>query len=116
MLRLRIDYQNTDVGEAFSDFAVERSILDYSQVNMCSRTSSYGHLRSKGLCKEKKFQKSEISVEVGGWVQVSLGICFFCGKSSQNSPKPVLIFWSTLPCVFCLYILYIAKKLLVIMI
>ena len=40
---------------------------------------------------------------VGGWVQVSHGI-FFCGKSSQNSPKPVLIFWSSIPCVFCLYI------------
>ena len=26
-----------------------------------------------------------------------------CGKSSQNSPKPVLIFWSSVPCVFCLY-------------
>ena len=24
-------------------------------------------------------------------------------KSSQNSPKPVLIFWSGIPCVFCLY-------------
>ena len=29
-------------------------------------------------------------MEVGGWVQVSLGI-FVCGKSSQNSPKPVLV-------------------------
>ena len=29
---------------------------------------------------------------------------FFCGKPSQNSPKPVLIFWSSIPCVFCLYI------------
>ena len=28
----------------------------------------------KGLCKEKKFKKSEITMEVGGWVQVSLGI------------------------------------------
>ena len=30
--------------------------------------------------------------------------CFF-GKLSQNSPKPVLIFWSSIPCVFCLYTL-----------
>ena len=30
----------------------------------------------KGLCKEKTFQKSEITMEVGGWVQVSLGIFF----------------------------------------
>ena len=28
----------------------------------------------------------------------------FVGKSSQNSSKPVLIFWSSIPCVFCLYI------------
>ena len=48
-------------------------------------------------------QKSEITMEVGGWVQVSLNF-FFCGKLSQNSPKPVLIFWSSGPCVFCLYI------------
>ena len=27
------------------------------------------------------------------------------GKSSQNSPKQVLIFWSNIPCVFCLYTL-----------
>ena len=26
-------------------------------------------------------------------------------KSSQNSPKSVLIFWSSIPCVFCLYTL-----------
>ena len=37
-----------------------------------------------------------------GWVQVSLGIVIF--KSSQNSPKLVLIFWGSIPCVFCLYI------------
>ena len=29
---------------------------------------------------------------------------FVCGKSSQNRPKPVLIFWSSIPCVFCLHI------------
>ena len=43
-------------------------------------------------------------MEVGGWVEVSLGICLFVGKSSQNSPKPVLIFWSSIPCVFCRYV------------
>ena len=25
-------------------------------------------------------------------------------KSSKNSPEPVLIFWSSIPCVFCLYV------------
>ena len=42
---------------------------------------------TKGLCKEFFLQISEITMEVGGWVQVSFGIFF--GKSSQNSPKPV---------------------------
>ena len=27
---------------------------------------------------------------------------FFWGKSSHNSPEPVLICWSSIPCVFCL--------------
>ena len=31
---------------------------------------------------------------------------FFVEKSSQNSSKPVLIVWSSIPCVFCLYIHY----------
>ena len=47
------------------------------------------------LQRRKNSKKSEITIEVGGWVQVLLGIFFFFGKSSQNSPKPVLIFWST---------------------
>ena len=42
-------------------------------------------------------------MEVGGWIQVSLGIVF--GKSSQNGSKRVLIFFSSIPYVFCLYTL-----------
>ena len=42
-----------------------------------------------GLCKEKKFKKYKITMEVGGWVggwvQVSLGIFFF-----ENRPKIAL--------------------------
>ena len=55
---------------------------------------------AKGLCKAIL---SEFTREQGGWVKVSLGNNFLCGKSSQNSPKPVLICWSTIPCEFCLY-------------
>ena len=44
---------------------------------------------------------------MGGWVQVSLGICF--GEYSKNSPKPVLIFWNSIPCVFCLYFFALLK-------
>ena len=51
-------------------------------------------------CAKKCFpQKSEITMEVGGWVQVSLRI-----PPPPNSSKPVLIFWSSIPHVFCLYI------------
>ena len=47
----------------------------------------------RGFAKfNKKFKKSEITVGVCGWVQVSFGIWIFCGKSSQNSSKPILIF------------------------
>ena len=35
------------------------------------------------------------------------------GESSQNTPLPVLIFWRSIPCVFCLYVHY--HKLLVVM-
>ena len=37
-------------------------------------------------------------MEVGGWVQVSLGI-LCVEKSTQNSCKPVLIFWSISVCI-----------------
>ena len=33
---------------------------------------------------------------------MDVGLGFFFGKSSKNSPKPMLIFWSSIPCVFCL--------------
>ena len=43
---------------------------------------------------------------VGGWWGGSRfhSECFFGGKSSQNSPKPALIFWSSIPCVSWIYI------------
>ena len=47
-------------------------------------------------------------MEVGGWVQVSHR--FLCGKSSINSPKPVMIFRSSIPCVLCLYRAYTMLK------
>ena len=37
-----------------------------------------------------------LSILLGGFARN------FFFKSSQNSPKPVLIFWSSIPCVFCL--------------
>ena len=66
--------------------------------------TSFTHSLPKGLCKEKLRDYYG-----SGWVGPGLTRNFFCGKSSQNSPKPVLIFWSSIPSVFCLYI-YIAKS------
>ena len=55
-----------------------------------------------GLCKELFYKNPRL---LSGWVGPGLTQDFFGGKSSQNSPKPVLIFWSSIPCVFCLYTL-----------
>ena len=67
--------------------------------------------RIKGLCKENKIPKIR-NYYGSGWVGPGLTRNFFFGKSSQNSSKKVLIFWSSRPCVFCLH----CYKLLVIMI
>ena len=42
-------------------------------------------------------------MEMVGWVHNSLGFFFF--KSSQNSSKPVLIFWSSILCILSVYTL-----------
>ena len=57
-----------------------------------------GRCRHKGLCKEKNSKNPRL---LWKWVGGSRSHSeFFCvGKSSQNSPKPVLIFWSSIPCV-----------------
>ena len=49
---------------------------------------------AKGLAKNFFLQKSEITMEVGGLIQVSPGIFFL-----ENHPKIALIFWSSIPCV-----------------
>ena len=70
-------------------------------------------LRNKVTCHrlrafaKKKFKKSEITMEVDGSRSYSDFVCF--GKSSQNIPKPVLIFWSSISCVFCLHIYTLLK-------
>ena len=59
----------------------------------------------KGLCKERKIPKIR-DYYGSGWVGPGLTRNLFCfGKSSQNSSKPVQIFWSSIPRVFCLYTL-----------
>ena len=51
-------------------------------------------------------KKSEITMEVGGWVGPGLTRNFFLVENCPNKIafKPVLIFWSSIPCV------YIAKS------
>ena len=77
------------------------SKVDYSVCNRPLSTTlcvidRCGKFLCKGFCKEKNIPKIR-DYYGSGWVgpglQVSLGI-FVCGKSSQNIPKPVLIFWS----------------------
>ena len=34
---------------------------------------------------------------------------FFCGKSSQNSSKPVLIFWSSILCILSVYMIKVVS-------
>ena len=80
-LRLAADVLNVD------EFTVNRSFL-------------FSTSPRRGFAKNF-FTKSGITMEVGEWVQISLGIFVLFAKSSQNSPKPVLIFWSSIPCLFC---------------
>ena len=63
---------------------------------MCSHKLCYG------FCKEKNPNIREYYGS--GCVGPGLTQNFFRGKSSQNSPKPVVICWSSIPCVFYLYI------------
>ena len=60
--------------------------------------------RPMGFAQLKQI-KNEITLEVGGWVQVSLG------KKLENCPKnsPLLvpIFWGGILCVFCVYTLLV---------
>ena len=90
----------------------EEALTDDGEGGGCGKVG--GPHRLRGFANKTKFQKSEITMEVGGWVGQGLTLKFFFGKSSQNSSKPVLIFWSSIPCVLCLYIH--CYKLLVIMI
>ena len=69
-----------------------------------------------GALQSKRNSKHPRSL-LGGWVYVcllSLGILFCFGISSQNRPKPVMIFWSTVVVYHvysvCIYIERFQKK------
>ena len=57
--------------------------------------------------KEKKFKKSEITMEVGGWVQVTFGIFFM-----ENHPKIALNQYGYFGVVYHMYsvCIYIVKS------
>ena len=89
-------------GEIIATMAAGLSVVS-KQNTHDKNSTNINQLR--GFAK-KKIQK--IRVYYGsGWVGPGVTRNFFGGgrgKSSQNSSKPVLIFWSSIPCVFCLYI------------
>ena len=68
-------------------------------------------MQVSGFAKNFFLQKSEFTMEVGGWVGPDLTRNFFL-KSSQNCSKPVLIFWSTWYVVYNVYAvcMYIPKS------
>ena len=53
----------------------------------------------EGLCKEKNSKNPRLLWKWVGGSRSHSG--FFFGKSSQNTSKPVQIFWSSIPYVFC---------------
>ena len=57
----------------------------------------------RGFAQRKKQSKNPSLL--WKWVCPGFTLNFVCGKSSQNCSKPVLIFWSSIQCVFCLYTL-----------
>ena len=84
------------------DFNVSSVAADWQQVHFFQFLSfvRYTSVQFFVYLSAVERKKSEITMEVGGWVQVSLGI--FLGKSSQNSSKPVQIFGSSIPYVYTL--------------
>ena len=62
-----------------------------------------------GAVQRKQFQKSEITMEVGGWVQVSLG--FFVLENHPKIPLNQYRYFGVVYHVFCLYILYVGRNL-----
>ena len=75
----------------------------YTVIYKCTQIWVQSKLR--GFEKKRKIPKIR-DYYGSGWVGPGLTRNFFLlGKSAQNSPKPVLIFWSSIPCVFCLYTL-----------
>ena len=56
-----------------------------------------------GALQRKQIQKIR-DYYGSGWLDPGLTRNFFFGKSSNNSHKPVLICWSSIPCVFSMNI------------
>ena len=67
-------------------------------------------LRTYEALQRKKLPKSEITMEVGGWSRSHSDFFFFLGKSSQNSPKPVIMFWSSIGPTMCILYVYALLK------
>ena len=90
--------------EVFNDEWAESAKIEVDEINEMERdflsaivrkTFDLQPVTPSVVLGENKFKKSEITMEVGGWSRSHSD--FFFGKSFQNSPKPVLIFWSSIP-------------------
>ena len=66
--------------------------VSYAKMKMCYLVTYFSCNVFRRSAKKLFSQKSEITMEVGGWVLVSLGI-------------PLVIFWSNILCEFFLYAL-----------
>ena len=71
-----------------------------------SNISKISHIKTKNLGALQRNKNSKSPRLLWKWVGGSRSHSefFFWGNSSQNSSKPELIFWSSIPCVFGLYV------------
>ena len=80
--------ETTSTGQSLSRSRSSKKICNIKHIHMIDRCYLYSE-HTRGFWQVKKY---EISLEVGGWVQVSLGKKR-TGKSSQNSHTLVQRFW-----------------------
>ena len=73
---------NPDSGVISLDWIGKRKKNKKNVLYLTQKLHMIYTVESKGLCKEKIAKIRDYYMEVGGWVQFSLG--FLCGKSSQK--------------------------------
>ena len=94
-LWLTTNEEQISLGDWLSRYVMEQSVRK-SLITSLKVTTRF-MLRGSAKKKIRDYLRSR-------WVGPGFTWNFFV-LSSQNSPKPVVIFWSSIPCVFCLYTL-----------